>query len=264
MPGSLHIITLVKWVPDSQLERSIGADRRLDRSEGILGELDEYPLEAALQIAENYENTRVTALTMGPAGASTAVKKALQIGADDGVHLHDEALAGADVYATSAALAAAVNQVRTSGGSEHYLVLTGMASEDGESGAVPAQLAARLGVPVLTQARGVVLQDDQLQVERLSGETLQTVAAPLPVVVSVTDQANEPRYPNFRAMMKAKKKPVAVLGLAELGLTGHGVESKVSVVAAEPRAERTAGRLIHDDGTAGRQIADFLAEEGLL
>ena len=265
MPGSLHIITLVKWVPDAQLERRIGADRRLERSEGILGELDEYPLEAALQIAENYDDAaRVTALTMGPAGASTAVKKALQIGADDGVHLCDEALAGADIYATSTALAAAVNHLRVSGGAQQFVVLTGMASEDGESSAVPAQLAARLGVPALTQARGVVLDGEQLQVERVSGDRVQKVAAPLPAVVSVTDQANEPRYPNFRDMMKAKKKPVSALSLAELGLTAHGVESKVSLVEAEPRPERTAGELIHDDGTAGKQIADFLDKEGLL
>ncbi|WP_202912230.1 electron transfer flavoprotein subunit beta/FixA family protein [Nesterenkonia muleiensis] len=265
MPGSLHIITLVKWVPDAQLERSIGENRRLDRREGILGELDEYPLEAALQIKENNDaaTVRVSALTMGPTGASAAVKKALQIGADDGFHLNDEALAAADISATSAALAAAINSVRDPDSAD-YLVLTGMASDDGESGAVPAQLAARLGVPALTQARGVVLSGQRLVVDRISGNRQQSVAALLPAVVSVTDQANDPRYPNFRAIMKARKKPVTTLDLADLGLTGHAVESKISMITAEPRPERQAGEIIHDDGEAGKQTVDFLTEEGLL
>ena len=265
MPGSLHIITLIKWVPDAQLERAIGDDRRILRSEGILGELDEYPLEAALQIKENGDaaSIRVSALTMGPAAASIAVKKALQIGADDGFHLDDEALAAADIYATSTALAAAIAAVRDQD-AENYLVLTGMASDDGESGAVPAQLAARLGIPALTQARGVVLEQDRLVVERISGTRQQKIAAPLPAVVSVTDQANDPRYPNFRAIMKAKKKPVTALSLADLGMTGYAVESKISTITAEPRPEREAGELIHDHGDAGQQLVGFLAEEGLL
>jgi electron transfer flavoprotein beta subunit len=265
MPGSLHIITLVKWVPDAQLERRIGEDRRLDRSQGILGELDEHPLEAALQIKEQHDaDVRVSALTMGPPGASAAVKKALQIGADDGFHLTDEALQAADIWTTSGALAAAIKYVRSTAEGSDYLVLTGMASEDGETAAVPAQLAGRLGVPALTQASSVVLTDRQLVVERLSGSRLQKVSAALPAVVAVTDQANEPRYPNFRAIMKAKKKPTTTFGLAELGLTRYAVESKVALIAAEPRPERQAGEIIHDDGAAGQKTVEFLEKEGLL
>ena len=139
----LHIITLVKWVPDAQLERRYNAEGRIDRSEGVLSELDEYPLEAALQLREAAQDreVRVTALTMGPAGSSTAVKKALQIGADDAYQLTDEALIGADIWASSVALKAAVEAVAGAGefesGEPEYLVLTGMASEEGESGAIP-------------------------------------------------------------------------------------------------------------------------------
>ncbi|WP_208012931.1 electron transfer flavoprotein subunit beta/FixA family protein [Nesterenkonia salmonea] len=265
MPGSLHIITLVKWVPDAQLERQIGEDRRLIRSEGILGELDEHPLEAALQIKEQYDTeVRVSALTMGPPGASAAVKKALQIGADDGFHLTDEALQAADIWTTSVALTAAINFVRSTASDSDFLVLTGMASEDGETAAVPAQVAARLGIPALTQATDVVLKDGQLDVDRISGRRFQKVSAPLPAVVAVTDQANEPRYPNFRAIMKAKKKPTTTFSLAELGLTHYAVESKVSLLAAEPRPEREAGEIIHDDGAAGQKTVEFLSKEGLL
>lgn len=269
MPGSLHILTLVKWVPDAQLERTIGEDRRVERTEGVLGELDEYPIEAALQIREALEKTapeatvRVTALTMGPEGASTALKKALQIGADEGFHLSDEQLSAADIAATSSALAAAIKHIHDD--DAELLVLTGMASEDGESGAVPAQLAHRLGgLPALTQATSLAVDNGRVVVDRVSGNTRQKVAAGLPAVVSVTDQANEPRYPNFKAIMKARKKPVTTLSLSDLGLTAIAVQSKISLIAAEPRPERAAGEIIHDDGTAGTQLADYLQKEGLL
>ncbi|NLS10685.1 electron transfer flavoprotein subunit beta/FixA family protein [Nesterenkonia sp. MY13] len=268
----MHILTLVKWVPDAQLERTIGEDRRVERTEGVLGELDEYPIEAALQIREALEKSapettvRVTALIMGPDGASTALKKALQIGADEGFHLDDEQLAAADIYATSAALAGAITHIHKNHDADsQLLVLTGMASEDGESGAVPAQLAQRLGgLAALTQATSLTVESDRVVVDRVSGNTRQKVAAGLPAVVSVTDQANEPRYPNFKAIMKARKKPVTTLSLADLGLTAIAVQSKISLIAAEPRPEREAGQIIHDDGTAGTQLADYLEKEGLL
>lgn len=279
MPAPLHIITLVKWVPDAQLERSFGEDLLLDRSEGILGELDEHPLEAALQIKEaaSDRDVRITALTVGPDGASTALKKALQIGADDAVHLSDEALSGADLFATSRAAAAAVEHTFSEEPDAQHLVLTGMASEDGESGALPAQLAARLTasgaqaassatgvVPAITMATDLSLKDESLRVTRVAGSRQQHLAAALPAVVSVTDQANEPRYPNFRAIMKAKKKKIATLSLTDLGLGAVAVESQVSLVSAEAREERDAGEIIHDDGQGGTRAVNFLAEEGLL
>ncbi|WP_300342589.1 electron transfer flavoprotein subunit beta/FixA family protein [Nesterenkonia sp.] len=266
MPA-LHIITLVKWVPDAQLERGFTAQRRIDRTEGILGELDEHPLEAALQISESLSDrqVRVSALTIGPAGASAALKKALQIGADDGYHLTDDALAGADVSATSAAAAAAIQHVRSLAGLDaEYLVLTGMASEDGETGAVPAQLAQRLGVPALTQATALGIDGARLSVTRTAGTRQQKLACALPAVVSVTDQANEPRYPNFRAIMKARKKPVTTFSLAETGLDAAAVQPKVQLLSAAPRPAREPGEIIHDDGTAGRQLVDFLQKERLL
>ncbi|MDS2172776.1 MULTISPECIES: electron transfer flavoprotein subunit beta/FixA family protein [unclassified Nesterenkonia] len=262
----LHIITLVKWVPDAQLERRFTAERRIDRSEGILGELDEYPLEAALQIKEAASrDVRVSALTIGPAGAATAAKKALQIGADDAFHLSDDALTGADVVATSAALAAAIEHVLADGDAEgEHLVITGMASEDGESGAVPPQLAERLGLNLVTQATAVALEEDRLVVTRASATEQQRLAAALPAVVSVTDQANEPRYPNFKAIMAAKKKPMTSWSLADVGLDASAVASKATVLTAEARPPRTAGEIITDEGDAGVKIVEFLAKERVL
>lgn len=267
----VHIIVPVKWVPDTQLERRFTEQRRIDRSEGILGELDEYPLEAALQIKEAAEaEVQVSALTLGPDGASAAVKKALQLGADDAFHLSDDALAGADISGTSAALKAAVEQVLASSELEdaQFLVLTGMASDDGESGAVPAQLAERLGVPLISQVTELSLEEGRLLATRVSAGSgsseQQKLAAGLPAVVSVTDQANDPRYPNFKAIMAAKKKPLTTWSLGDVALEPAAAETKAHVLTAAPRPPRTAGEVITDEGDAGSKIVEFLAKERVL
>lgn len=138
----MKIVALVKHVPDATADRTFDpSDHTTDRAgvDGILSELDEYPLEEALKIAEAGE-AEVIALTMGPAGAVDAVKKGLQMGADSGVHVVDDALHGSDALATSRVLAAAVAKL-----GDVDLVLTGMASTDGGMSVVPAMLAERLG-----------------------------------------------------------------------------------------------------------------------
>jgi electron transfer flavoprotein beta subunit len=268
---ALNIVVLVKHVPDTQFDRHLsGPDNTLDRSESILSELDEYALEAALQLVESSGSAaggaRVTAVTMGPAQAVTAVRKALQIGATDGVHLSDDALAGSDAAATSLALAALVRHL-----GPVDLVLTGMSSTDGETSLVPAQLAARLELPQLTFASTLELSavDGVRKVTaRRDGDAYSyQLEATLPAVVSVTDQINSPRYPNFKGIMAAKKKTVTTLGHADLGLNPSDVGrsgSWTDVVGAQPRPVRAAGTIITDDGDAGIQLVDFLAAQNLL
>ncbi|MEB7505684.1 electron transfer flavoprotein subunit beta/FixA family protein [Arthrobacter koreensis] len=271
----LNIVVLVKHVPDTQFDRRLdGPDHTLDRSESILSELDEYALEAALQLAEERGGEKggntVTAVTMGPSAALNAVKKSLQIGAYKGVHLSDDALHGSDAAATSLALAAVVRHLESTSGPVD-LVITGMASTDGETSLVPAQLAERLGFAQLTFASelgtaagdtGVVLR------ARRDGDSYsEVIDAPLPAVVSVTDQANEPRYPNFRGIMAAKKKPVSVLTLQDVGLEPAQVGKEgswTSVAASAPRPARGAGTVITDDGDAGIKLVDYLASQKLI
>lgn len=269
---ALNIVVLVKHVPDAQFDRHLsGAQKTLDRSESILSELDEYALEAALQLSETHggknSGNTVTAVTMGPSGAVAAVKKSLQIGATAGVHLSDEALAGSDAAATSLALAAVVRYLGEQG--PVSLVLTGMASTDGETSLVPAQLAARLGLPQVTFASELELADDgaSLTVRRDGDTHTEVIEARLPAVVSVTDQINEPRYPNFKGILAAKKKKITTLTLAELGIDSAAVGvagSWTSVEEAAPRPPRTAGTIITDEGDAGVQLVDFLAAQKLL
>jgi len=269
--GGLRIAVLVKHVPDVQFDRHIGGDDLTTvRSESILSELDEYALEAALQLVEAHGGAvaghQVTAITMGPAGAVAAVKKSLQIGADDGVHLTDDALGGSDASATSKALAALLQHV-----GPFDLILTGMASTDGETSLVPAQLAERLTLPQVTFAASLDLTSDgggwMLAARRDNDTYAETIEAPLPALVSVTDQINDPRYPNFKGIMAAKKKQIQVLSLADIGLQAEDVGlagSWTKVEAASPRPPRSQGVVITDEGDAGIRLVDFLAGQKLL
>ena len=264
---TLKIVVLVKHVPDAQFDRHLnGEGNTVDRDESILSELDEYALEAALQLAEarggSKAGNQVIALSMGPSGAVNAVKKALQMGATEGVHLTDDALAGSDAAATSLALAAAVQHL---GGVD--LVITGMASTDGETSLVPAQLAERLGLPQVTFASALEVDGGRLTARRDTDTSSETVEAPLPAVVSVTDQINEPRYPNFKGIIAAKRKSITTLSLADIGVDPAQVGfagSWTSVASAEQRAPRTAGTIITDEGDAGIKLVDFLAAQKLL
>ncbi|GAA1913532.1 electron transfer flavoprotein subunit beta/FixA family protein [Arthrobacter gandavensis] len=271
----LNIVVLVKHVPDTQFDRRLeGPDHTLDRSESILSELDEYALEAALQLAEERGGDKggntVTAVTMGPSAAVNAVKKSLQIGAYKGVHLSDDALQGSDAAATSLALAAVVRHLEATQGPVD-LVITGMASTDGETSLVPAQLAERLGFAQLTFASELSTAAGEsgmvLHARREGDSYSEVIEAPLPAVVSVTDQANEPRYPNFRGIMAAKKKPVTVLSLQDVGLDPAQVGKQgswTSVAASAPRPARGAGTVITDDGDAGIKLVDYLASQKLI
>jgi len=265
--SALNIVVLVKYVPDTQFDRHLtGESHRLDRNESILSELDEYALEAALALADARGGAKagntVTALTLGPAAAAAAVKKSLQIGATSGVHVSDDALAGSDASATSLALAAAV---RTLGPVD--LVITGMSSTDGETSIVPAQLAARLGLPQVTFASSLELDGTTVTARRDGDDVSEEVQAQLPALVSVTDQANEPRYPNFKGILAAKKKKVVTLSLSDIGVEAGAVGSAGSltrVTAAAERPARTAGTIVTDTGDAGIALVDFLAAQKLI
>jgi electron transfer flavoprotein beta subunit len=259
----MNIVVCVKYVPDAQADRGFEeSDWTTDRVgvDGRLSELDEYAVEEALKIVEAGEGS-VTVLTMGPAGAADAVKKALQMGASAGVHVCDDAIAGSDAAATSLVLARAIEKI---GSTEPVdLVLTGMASTDGVMSVVPAMLAERLGLPQVTLASEVTIDPAARTVQaRRDGdaETL-VVSAALPALVSVTDQINEPRYPSFKGIMAAKKKPVQTWGLADLGLEPGQVGlaaawTRVEQVTARP--PRQQGQVVRDEGDGGLKLAEFL------
>ncbi|MDO5701134.1 MAG: electron transfer flavoprotein subunit beta/FixA family protein [Bowdeniella nasicola] len=260
----MKVAVLVKHVPDVQSERRIEDGHLVRGEDDVINELDENAVEAAVSLVEEIGG-EVVAVTMGPEDAVDAVRRALQMGADSGLHVCDERLTGTDVLGTARVLAAAV---RTLGDVD--LVLAGMASSDGETSVVPAALAADLGWPVASVASRLECDGTTATIERTVDSIDESVRVRLPAVVSVTDQVNEPRIPAFKAMMAARKKPVTEIDLAELGLADD-VEADagallgasgagVRVRDASPIPAREQGTIVTDTGDGGTRLADYLKQ----
>ncbi|MEU8584491.1 MULTISPECIES: electron transfer flavoprotein subunit beta/FixA family protein [Streptomyces] len=256
---SLRIVVTVKYVPDATGDRHFAEDLTVDRDDvdGLLSELDEYAVEQALQIKEAADDdAEITVLTVGPEDAKDALRKALSMGADKAVHVEDDDLHGTDALGTSLVLAKALEHVG------YDLVVSGMASTDGGMGVVPAMLAERLGVPQVTLLSEVAVEGGKVTGRRDGDAASERLEASLPAVVSVTDQSGEARYPSFKGIMAAKKKPVESLDLSDLGLEADevGLEGAwTKVDEATERPARTAGTIVKDEGEGGKQLAEFLA-----
>ncbi|WP_031009867.1 electron transfer flavoprotein subunit beta/FixA family protein [Streptomyces sp. NRRL F-5727] len=257
---SLRIVVCVKYVPDATGDRKFADDLTVDREDvdGLLSELDEYAVEQALQIAEEADDAEVTVLTVGPEDARDALRKALSMGADKAVHVDDESIHGSDVMATSLVLAKAIEKTG------YDLVIAGMASTDGTMGVLPAILAERLGVPQVTLLSEVKVEDGKVTGRRDGDTASEQLEASLPAVVSVTDQSGEARYPSFKGIMAAKKKPVEELELDDLDIDEDEVGlagSWTAVDSADERPARTAGTIVKDEGEGGKQLAEYLASQ---
>src|SRR3954465_13039441 len=262
----MNIVVCVKYVPDATADRQFESDNTVDRVgvDGLLSELDEYAVEQALQLKEKAgDDTEVTVVTVGPEQAVDAVRKALQMGADRGVHVVDDAIAGSDAIATSLVLAKAVE--KGSDGTAYDLVICGMASTDGSMSVVPAMLAERLSWPQVTMASVIESQDDQVRIKRDGDTATEVIGATMPLVLSVTDQSGEARYPSFKGIMAAKKKPLDVWSLSDLGVDAGEVGLSVAWTQVEEttaRPPREAGEIVKDeDGTGAKALADFLAAQ---
>jgi electron transfer flavoprotein beta subunit len=263
---ALKILVTVKLVPDTNADKRIDpATKRLVRTgvETVLNPFDEYAIEAALQLKEKLnDGSTVTVVSMTPASGKEIVRKALAMGADDGVMISDDTLAGSDLWGTAIVLAAAIKQQNPD------LVLTGTQSTDAISGDLPGMLAEKLGLPGLTYARALEVADGRVRVKRETETGYMTISAPLPALVSVTKSANEPRYPSLKGIMGAKKKEMKQLSAADLGLTvavgTDGAKAQLVDIAIPP--VRSKGRIVQaSDAAAGAQaVVEFLKERKFL
>ena len=261
-----NIVVLIKQVPDTWSERKLSdGDWTLDReaADAVLDEINERAVEEALLIKEKEggEST-VTVLTAGPERATEAIRKALSMGADKGVHLLDERLHGSDMVQTGWALARALGTIE---GTD--LVIAGNEATDGTGGAVPAIIAEYLGLPQLTHMRKITVEGGIISGERETDEGVFTVEASLPAVVSVNEKINEPRFPSFKGIMAAKKKEVATLTLDDIGVGADEVglaNAGSTVMTSTPKPPKTAGEKVSDEGEGGKKIAEYLVAQKIL
>jgi electron transfer flavoprotein beta subunit len=265
----VKIVVTVKLVPDTNAVKRIDPQtKRLVRAgiDTVINPFDEYAIEAALQLKEKLgADTTVTIFTMSPESGKEkeTVRKALAMGADDAVVLTDAALEGSDVWGTSYAMAQALKKIGFD------LVIAGGLADDGNSGGVPAALAEYLGVPGLTNVRKIEeAGDGKIRAQRETDSGYQVVTGPLPALITVTMAVGEPRYASLKGIMGAKKKTIAPMALADLGLDRavgtDGAKTEVLEVSA-PKPREKARVVEAVDGASGAQaIFDFLREKKLV
>ncbi len=257
----MRIVVLVKEVPDTYGDRKLSLETGLaDRgaSDSVLDEIGERALEVALSFADKNPGTEVVVLSMTPESAAATVRKGLAMGAASAVQVVDEALLGADLGLTAEALAAALRKTGFD------LVIGGNLSTDGSGGVIPAMLAELLEVPAATALSSVEIGADSVAGVRASDGATMRVSAPLPAVISITEALPDARFPNFKGIMAAKKKPFETWSLADLGVDAEDPAPARSImIGISEKPPREAGVKITDEGDAGKQLAEFLIQNRL-
>jgi len=257
----MKIVVLVKVVPDTWGERRISTESGLaDRaaSEWVIDEIGERALEVALKVTDVNPGAEVVMLSMGPGEAETALRKGLAMGATSAVHASDEALLGADLGVTAEVLSAAIRRIGFDA------VIAGNLSTDGSGGVIPAMLAEHLGVPHVTSLTEVTWEDSRVGGTRSVEQGTLAVSAALPAVVSITEGLDDPRFPSFKGIMSAKKKPFQTLTVADLGVDlADESRGRSIVIAVAERPARSAGIKFVDEGDAGERLAEYLVNARL-
>jgi electron transfer flavoprotein beta subunit len=255
----MKIAVCVKAVPDAAAGRRIDpATNRIDRSvELAISDFDTYAVEEALRLKEagGEGEGEVVVISMGPEKAMDALRKALAMGADRAVLITDPALEGADLLGTARALAGAIERESAD------LILFGQQSADGGGACLWSAVAERLRRPVISQVSELTNEGGSVTGKRQTEFGYDTIRAPLPAVIAVSDAINTPRYPSLKGIMGAKKKPQATQSAADVG---GAAAAGTTVIALAPPPARGEARKIEDDGSAAEQIVAFLAEKRLV
>lgn len=257
----MKIVVLVKQVPDTYEERKLDtATGVLDReaSEPIIDEIVERAIEVALSYKDSHKDTEIVLLSMGPDSVTASLRKGLSLGADSAVHVLDDGLRAADLVRTSAVLSAALTATG------YDLVIAGNESTDGRGGVMPAMLAEQLGLPHLTSIDSVEIAADRIGGVRETENGTLDVHATLPAIISITERSPEVRFPNFKGILGAKKKPITVMSLSELNLASGLPAARSVIVSTAQRPARTAGTKIVDEGNAAAELTEFLAAGHLI
>ncbi len=255
----MKVVVCVKQIPDPALPGELDpATNLLKRDDKlILDESDSYGVEMALQLVEAAGGGQVSLVSMAPRNETSGLRTALAMGADDAILVSDDALAGTDALGTAKILAAAIGRY------EPDLVLAGVESSDGYTGTVPEMIAGVLDMPSITFAKQIEVAEGVVKVQRQTEAGYDDVECALPALVSVTAGVVEPRYPSFKGIMAAKKKPVEELDLAATGVDAGavgGAGARQETVRVTDAEERQAGDIIEDEGDGHERIVDLLAQ----
>jgi electron transfer flavoprotein beta subunit len=231
----------------------------------VLNPWDEYAVEEAIRLTENHGMSDAVAITMGGSSAEDQLKTCLSMGCSEAILVSDDAFAGSDTLGTARVLAAAIKAV-----GDVQIAVFGKMAIDGSTGQTPVQVAVKLGWTPLTFVSEIKeIADGKITVERMIEDGKETVSAPLPVVVSVVKEINEPRYPSFMGIRKANRATIPAWSSADLSPEGpvgaEASQANWSDISQPPprdvKVEIMAGETIEEKA---RALADRLFEEKVI
>ncbi len=254
----MHIIVFIKQVPDTTNVRINPETNTLIREgvECIVNPFDMYAIEEAIRLKEK-RGGKVTAITMGPPQAESALREALALGVDEAILISNKAFAGSDTWATSLTLARAVEKI-----GDYDLIICGKQAIDGDTAQVGPGIAAHLRIPQITFVKKIEeLSDRSVRAERMLEEGFQVVESPLPALLTVVKEINEPRLPSLRGKMKANKAAIPIWGPEEMGLVPDqiGLKGSPTYVTRIFTPERKgSGKIFRGEP---EQVAEQLLEE---
>lgn len=210
----MNIIVCIKQVPETHNVRINPETNTLIREgvESIINPFDENALEAALQLREVHGG-KVTVLSMGPSQAETALRHAIAMGVNEAILLSDRAFAGADTLATAYTLSCGIKKI-----GNFDLILCGKQAIDGDTAQVGPELAEILGVAQAAYVRKIELKDRRLEVEQTLEDGYELLSLPMPALLTVTKEINEPRHASLRGVLKAKKETIPIWKVNDLNI----------------------------------------------
>jgi len=258
----MNIVVCVKQVPDTETKIRV-KDGRVDHSETkyVVNPYDEYAVEEGLRIKERMGEGTITLVSMGPERAKDALKSGLAVGAEEAIHLVDEAFEGSDPYATALILSKALQKL------DYDIIFCGKQGVDEDHAQVGIILAELLDIPHVSVVTKLEISDDgkSILAHREVEGGHEVVEAPLPAVITAQKGLNEPRYPTFKGIRAARKKPIHKKTAAELGIDPKAVGAagaKLEIISFSPPPERSAGQIIPGNPVeACRELVRLLREE---
>ncbi len=258
----MNIIVCIKQVPETTEVRINPETNTLIREgvKSIINPFDMYAIEEAVRLKEKLGG-KVTVVTMGPPQAESALREAISIGADEGVLVGDRAFAGSDTWATSFTLAGAIRKIGS-----FDLIICGKQASDGDTAQVGPGISTHLDIPQVTYVKKVEeASEKSLKVERMMEEGYEIIETPLPALITVVKEINEPRLPSLKGMMRAKSAKITMLTQKELNLDPAQIGlcgSPTQVVKIFTPPQRSGGVMIKGEAAeVATQLVDLLKGE---
>jgi len=253
----MNIIVCIKQVPETTEVRINPETNTLIREgvKSIINPFDMYAIEEGVRLKEKFGG-KVTVITMGPPQADLALREAISLGADEGILICDRAFAGSDTWATSYTLSGAIKKI-----DEFDLILCGKQASDGDTAQVGPGISQHLDIPQVTYVKKIEeVKDNLMRVERMMEEGFEIIQTPLPALLTVVKEINEPRLPSLKGMLRAKAAKITVWTQKELNLDPQQIGlcgSPTQVVKIFTPPQRIGGQIL-----AGEipEIAEKLVE----